>query len=585
MDVLKIKGNIQKMIDQGAPESDIDLYLSQEGVTAEQLRGAPKTPAFGNQMAQPQGDVVEGPNALERFGKGAKDVIDAGAQLLTHTLPDAAIDLGNRMTPFAKMSPDPVVGPLARGMDIQPMTMEQVDQDIAQSNATYESNRQAGGQTGLDVARLGGSVAATLPLAMQLPAASTLKGSFATGAAGGGLFGALSPVTDPGQQKDFWKKKGEQVGISAGLAGPLSAATGAISKVLAPQVDKSVQYLIDKGVIPTMGQIQGGALGALENKLTSVPLLGDMIKNAQRRTVEDFNKAVLNDVLKPIGKSVTAVGREGVEQAEDALSGAYQSLLPKLSFQADGILKAELAKIAQMAKEMPEPQLKQFVSVVKNKVASRLSANGTMDGQTFKGVESELGHMIKGYMKDPSFDQRQLGAAIESVRSALRQTLTRGNPQYASELSTINGAWAKFAKVRDAASRIGSQEGIFTPAQMQAAVRAGDNSVGKGKFAKGEALMQDLSEAGKKVITSYPDSGTAGRTATGLLGLGGVGYVDPTAAAALTAFMAPYTKMGQKAAMAALTKRPDVVKKAGELLMKASPGIGATAGALGGLLD
>lgn len=36
-DIDKVKRNIQKMIDQGAPDADIDAYLGDEGVTTEQL--------------------------------------------------------------------------------------------------------------------------------------------------------------------------------------------------------------------------------------------------------------------------------------------------------------------------------------------------------------------------------------------------------------------------------------------------------------------------------------------------------------------------------------------------------------------
>jgi hypothetical protein len=39
MDFNRIKSNIGKMIDMGAPESDIDAYIAEEGVTPEMLRG------------------------------------------------------------------------------------------------------------------------------------------------------------------------------------------------------------------------------------------------------------------------------------------------------------------------------------------------------------------------------------------------------------------------------------------------------------------------------------------------------------------------------------------------------------------
>lgn len=521
------------------------------------------------QKSQTQDAPVEGPSALYRFAKGMKDPIDAGAQMLTRVLPDSVIKAGNTV---------------GEAIGLDPMTSQDIDRDITQSNQQYESDRQAGGQTGMDIARLGGNIATTLPLAARLPVAGTMMGKVGSGVLGGGIFGALAPVTDPEEQKDFWTNKAQQAGISAGVAGPISAATGLLGKTLAPEVDKSVQYLMDKGVIPTMGQIKGGMLGAVENKLTSVPLLGDMIKNAQRRSVEGFNKATLNEVLSPINKTVDKIGREGVEETETLISDAYQAVMPKLQYQADQTFKAELANIMQMAKELPDPQFKQFASIIKNKLAARMSQAGTMDGQTFKGVESELTNLIKGYGKDPSFDQRQLGSAISAIRDALRQNLTRANPQAAPELAKANEAWARYARVRDAASRTTSDSGVFTPAQLNSAVRAGDQSIGKGKFAKGDALLQDLAQAGKDVITTYPDSGTAGRMVTGGLGLGGVGLVDPTSAAVTGALTLPYTQIGQKAMASLLTKRPQSVRNAGQLLSRVAPAIGGVGGLLGGLL-
>lgn len=43
-DIAKVKRNIQRMIDQGAPETDIDAYLASEGTTPEELRIADEKP-------------------------------------------------------------------------------------------------------------------------------------------------------------------------------------------------------------------------------------------------------------------------------------------------------------------------------------------------------------------------------------------------------------------------------------------------------------------------------------------------------------------------------------------------------------
>jgi hypothetical protein len=58
-DLSRVKRNIGKMIDQSAPEADIDAYLQEEGVTAEQLRAykAP-TAAPPKQAPPPQGGLA-----------------------------------------------------------------------------------------------------------------------------------------------------------------------------------------------------------------------------------------------------------------------------------------------------------------------------------------------------------------------------------------------------------------------------------------------------------------------------------------------------------------------------------------------
>lgn len=52
--VARIKRNISKMIDAGAPEADIDQYLGEEGTTAEALRAAPKLAELPGAPAAPR---------------------------------------------------------------------------------------------------------------------------------------------------------------------------------------------------------------------------------------------------------------------------------------------------------------------------------------------------------------------------------------------------------------------------------------------------------------------------------------------------------------------------------------------------
>lgn len=503
-----------------------------------------------------------------RILQGMRDPVDAGAQLLTKMLPESVVNAGNAANNWLAENTG-LVGALPPGG---------VDQQIREGEQQYQESRAATGNAGVDWARLGGNIASPMNLAIasKVPVGASLLGRVGTGAAGGGIMGALSPVTEG----DFAKEKAKQVGLGAAVGGALPLVTGAVSRMVSPKSSPQVQSLLDEGVTPTPGQILGGGWQATEDKLTSVPILGDAISSARRKGLDEFNRAGYKRSLDAIGGTVPKeVGREGVAAVDDQISKAYNNLLPKVTFQADNTFAADINKLSSMASALPEDQANRFEKILRTQVIGKLGPRGTMDGETMKGVESELGRLARGLMGDASFDNRELGKAVGEIQSAMRSSLSRTNPAHADELKAINTAFANFARVRDAASRQGSLEGKFTPGQLSAAVRSGDKSVGHKAFAKGDALLQDLSDAGKGVLASrYPDSGTAGRA---LLGAGAAGAVGggsllaptagvPAAAAGLFSLL-PYLPGGRQAAAAILARRPDAAKSVAEVIKKSGP--------------
>lgn len=521
---------------------------------------------------QPQGRTDQGFGG--RFLKGIQDPIDAGAQMLVHALPQGAVDWVNEKT--KALNEAPVIGPAMKALGMVPASAQEVDQGIAKGEAQYQADRKASGSDGVDWARMGGNAVGTLPLAALIPETATLGGAAAVGAGSGGVFGALRPATEP--TESFWADKAKEAGIGAVAGGVVGPAVHAISRIVQPQVSKGVEYLMERGITPTPGQILGGAAARMEEKATSLPLVGDLIKNSQSRALDQFNRAAYNEALAPIGEKYAGqIGREGIAAVEDTLSGAYQKLLPKLSFQADDQFAADIGNLQSMAASLPPEQASRFESILRDKVFSRISRTGHMDGQTLKGLESELTNLVKGYKSDPSFDNRQLGDAVGEVLASVRTTLQRSNPDHAEQLAAVNKGWANYDRLRRAGSALGAQEGVFTPAQLLNAVKAADKSVGKGRFAKGEALMQDFAETGKSVLGSkYPDSGTAGRVGLGYL-LGGMmqGGMPNPALLAGGLLAAPYTGLGQKVMAGLLTQRPDFAAPLAAGIRKASPAIQA----------
>jgi hypothetical protein len=437
-----------------------------------------------------------------------------------------------------------------------------------------------------------GSVAATLPLTMAAPIANTYRGSAGIGALTGAATGAATPVEGG---NDFWGDKAQQVGLGALTGGIASPVLRWLGRLISPQVSSDVKALMDRGVTPTPGQILGGGFARNEEKLSSVPGLGDMIKSAQQRAYQQFNAATYNEALAPIGKTFSGkVGHEGIDEVGKTIGQAYDSVLPKMQFKVDPQFQAEITNLGSLAQNLPEAQAKTFMNVLKTQIFGKMSPQGYMDGETLKGVQSELARKANGYLGDPSFDNRELGAAISEIRSAVDGNLARVNPpELAQQLANANASWARFTRLRSAAASQGAMnnEGVFTSAMLNRAVRSADQSVGKGASATGNALMQDIAGAGQRVLGSkYPDSGTAGRGLISLLASGSLGAGLATAPTSTLATLGgiglgslPYTQTGGKLAAKLLTARPQLAQPVGKAVTQV--GRVGVAGSLPALLS
>jgi hypothetical protein len=441
------------------------------------------------------------------------------------------------------------------------------DKGLAQG-ATDVSPYSAAHPIATGAGQLAGGAAATAPLALVAPevAGAGLLGKIGIGAGVGAVSGALTPVENVPQGSSFAAEKAKQIGLGAVTGGVATPLVSAIGGVVSPAIGAAQQKLIDAGVPLTPGQIMGGAAARTEAKLTSVPFLGDMIKNGQQRAVQGFNQATYDQVLAPLGQKYSGpIGNEGVANVQKTISNAYDDALSKLTFHADPQFTTDMANLGGMAQSLPAAQQSQFLSIIKNQIAGKLSPQGTMDGQTLKGVQSELGRISKGLTGDPSYDNQQLGQAVAQVKNLVEGALPRSNPADAvSDLANANAAYANFVRLRGAAGSQGAMnnDGVFTAGQLNNAVRGADKSAGKGATATGNALMQDFSSAGQSVLGSkYPDSGTPGRSLMALMGPAALGQAfAPGVAAPMAAAMGvgalPYTAMGQKVAQMLLTARP-----------------------------
>lgn len=523
---------------------------------------------FGAPAAQPL-------SIMDKIGKGVRDPIDAGAQLLTNALPEGLVNAGNRANNWLADK----TGLVAR------LPEGGVDQQTREAESAYQARRAAGGESGFDGYRTIGNVVspANLALASRIPMAATLAGRMGVGALAGGASGGLTPVSGG----DFWEEKAKQVGMGAAVGGAVPAIAGGLARVVSPNASKdaNLALLKSEGVRPTLGQTLGGRWNALEEKATSLPIMGDAIALARGRSLEDFNKAAINRASGGVGVKVTKSGQDGVREAGDAISAAYDDALGKITgVKLDGQFNQSLLQLRGMAGGLTDTMRKKFNKAV-NDTISRKGSTGSILPEDYKAIDSELGQMASRFGKSSIASEQELGDALTQLQSLLKQQMLRSNPKVADELKAADAAWANLVRVEGAAKSGKNAEGLFTPGQLNMAIQSADKSVRKRAVSRGTALMQDLGNAGQSVLGNrVPNSGTPERLMYGAGALGS-GFVSPAIPLGLLGGAAAYTPAAQRLLNATVSARPAMAAPTAQAIRNASPFLVPGAAQLGmGLL-
>lgn len=528
---------------------------------------------YGSAPSQPAAEPI---STGERFVKGLRDPIDAGAQLITNLLPQGVVNAGNRLNNIIADR----TGLVAR------LPEGGVDQQVREAERQYQARRAASGGSGFDAARLAGNIInpVNLTVGSALPRAATVAGRVGLGAVGGALSGALTPVADG----DFATEKAKQVGAAALVGGAIPAVAAGIGRVISPNASRNaeLQLLKDAGVRPTVGQALGGRASRWEEMAMSAPVVGDSIANARRRAMDDFNKAAIARATGKVGAQVDDIGQQGVKQAGDAISDAYDDALNQITgVRLDGTFNRDLMQLRGMAEGLTSDLKRKFNKTVQETIV-RKGRTGSILPDDYKAVDSELGKLASDYRGSSTASEREFGDAVLQLQALLKQQMLRSNPQVADRLREADAAWANLVRVEGASKAAKNNGGVFTPAQLNQAIQGADKSVRKRAVARGTALMQDLSNAGQNVLGNrYPDSGTAGRMLLNGGALAGGSLVSPGALLGLGAGYAAYLSPAQQALVAAVSARPQSAQAVSQALQNASPFALGASGQLGlGLL-
>lgn len=517
------------------------------------------TPEQAQVMIQSQMPTADAMSRTEKVLTGIADPIHGGAQLLTKVLPDSVVQTGNQINNW-----------LADNTGLMDRLPEGgVDAAVKAREADYEARN--GKPSGIDGYRMLGNIIspANLAISRLIPPGATMLGKASLGAAGGATSAALAPVTDD----DFAKAKAQQIGIGAAFGGATPVIARGLASVISPKasVNPDVQLLRSEGVTPTTGQLLGGAFNKIEEKLTSVPILGDMIAAQRSRANQELNRAAINRATAPIGVKVDEIGTEGVSKAAKVITQAYESAKSQLGgFRLDGQAQSELSNLRLLAGSGLEGRER---STFNRYFQDYVAGNRGFTADKFKEFDSKIGADVKRLQGSGDAYQQKLGDALAEVQRIVTENAKRSNPQAAAAMKAADQAYANLVRVEGASVAGKSADGVFTPGQLMTAVRAADQSTRDRATAQGRALMQDLASAGTQVLgNKVADSGTAGRLLTGGLGVGfGSGTLGLGSALAGLGGMVLYTTPMQRALGATIANRPDFAQPISQALQQAAP--------------
>jgi len=414
----------------------------------------------------------------------------------------------------------------------------------------------------------GSEIAGSIPTAVFGGARLAKKGLDAVKSAGlmGGFYGGFATDSDDPLDRTI----GTTVG---GLTG------GTLQKV-APYATESAKELIKRGVPVTVGDAVGGGLKKVEEAMTSVPFVGSAISGAKERAKKGFDKAVFEEVLEPLNPLLVNTkqslkgleGRDLYTKTADIISAQYDKILPKLNMPNRTILQDKFDDvILNEAEVLTGNAQKVFLEKIDRIIYSKFDDAGNISGQNYKKAISEVRAEVRKYRKSPEPVNTDIASSFGTIEKAMADALKETNPAQKMALDAIDKSFRRLLPVERAV--IASEGGEFTADQILRQIRSQDGTLRKKSFAKGEAEMQPLVEAGQNTIKQrLNNSGTADRSMIGTLALGGGLAIDPLTVGIGSGLTVPaYSRMGVPAVRDFTT----------QLL---APAIGRGSPAYGGLL-
>jgi hypothetical protein len=482
-DIPRIKGNIEKMIAQGAPEAEIDAYVAGEGVTLPELKGVKP----------------------ETMGSDAYKSLDAGVAKGTATLLGSVGDLTNLGAKGIEKASNYISDKIGIARYERPQgpslldkipTSASMEKEIQSRYYNNEAPYEPQFKTG-KVAYKAGEFAPSVAIG---PGGLVSKALATAGGGAGAEYGGDIAERFVGKEA---RPYGEFAGGFAGALSPNVAARAVTPFPTSPARQRLVDILTDEGVTSlTAGQRTGNkSLQYMEDVLGNSPGAGQSAANITREGQEQFTRAA----MRRAGHGLEDAAPEAIAANNARLGNQFEELSMRNTLHPDNQLITDLVGAVRPYRNVPPSQQRATVQGYVDDIVEHIN-NGSMTGAEYQKMRSRLSgqsHRLRD--SDPD-----LAEALRGMRNALDDAMGRsivGPDQALWQQSRRE--WGAQKNIEKSVSRAGelSQEGQIVPANLRNTVSANN----RGAFARGEGDFSELARAGSGVMAPLPNSGTAQR--------------------------------------------------------------------------
>lgn len=321
------------------------------------------------------------------------------------------------------------------------------------------------------------------------------------------------------------------------------ATIGAVTqRFLPPAASKAAQMLKSKGMTLSVGQQMGGIVKKAEEKISSIPFIGDALAMAREKSFKQFPVVAYNEALAPLGQKLPPMysPRKAYEEAQKIIDKSFDALkTDDVAVVFDdtlyGKLQSELQSYGGYIRSDDIADLEEMVAYT---LFEKLKGRKQMTASELIEVKSSLSELAQGFAKN---NEPQKYYAVDGVIDILLDEFAKNQPKMGDDYAKLREAYSMFKPLVVAGESAGVKEMAFTPAKLLQTIRAQSKGAKK-QYRLGDRPLQAFAEEAQQVLgKEVPDSGTAGRLlfAQGLLGGGGTAgiVIDPSSISTMLPLM------------------------------------------------